>query len=440
MNPASKRIVFSCGGKGGVGKTTVASAVADYYAARGIAATLFDCDTENKQRGSLRHFFPAAEKLDIRAERGLDRFVDIALAADTPVALADLAAGSGRDTFHWFDTMFDGLAAAGVGFTAVATITSAASSVETLFTWANALGTRARYLVVKNHLAGDDFGYFEDTEPGRAFLAQAEPIVIDLKARAREIQTELDNRGLTAAQVSSADAARRGPLLNGGTGPRPRRGLRAPNRRRPRFGPSVAPPVTAPNRFPDSVYDRIASYLPTDQREMFFRYVANLRALDAGDPLIMLAEGMAVFTCVGRQVPEALGMEREKLLAEFTRLCTRHETATTNATADVRTLFAAHQKLLEQNIAAWQTKEQQTAQALDRTAKRLEETANHCIARLQAECGELHTATKEHQAAATTAQSWVARVSLESRAWPYLACTACGAIFAQAATHLIKSS
>lgn len=198
--------------------------------------------------------------------------------------------------------------------------------------------------------------------------------------------------------------------------------------------------MTAPNRFPDSVYDRIASYLPTDQREMFFRYVANLRALDAGDPLIMLAEGMAVFTCVGRQVPEALGMEREKLLAEFTRLCTRHEIATTNATADVRTLFAAHQKLLEQNIAAWQTKEQQTAQALDRTAKRLEETANHCIARLQAECGELHTATKEHQAAATTAQSWVARVSLESRAWPYLACTACGAIFAQAVTHLIKSS
>ena len=195
--------------------------------------------------------------------------------------------------------------------------------------------------------------------------------------------------------------------------------------------------MTAPNRFPDSVYDRIASYLPTDQREMFFRYVANLRALDAGDPLIMLAEGMAVFTCVGRQVPEALGAEREKLLAEFARLCTRHETATTNATADVRTLFAAHQKLLEQNIAAWQTKEQQTAQALDRTAKRFEETANHCIARIQAECGELHTATKEHQAAATAAQSWVARVSLESRALPDLGCAACGALLALTVAYLL---
>ena len=100
MNTSSKLIVFSCGGKGGVGKTTVATSVADYYATRGIAATLFDCDTENKQRGSLSHFFPAAEKLDIRAERGLDRFVDIALTADAPVALADLAAGSGRDTFQ----------------------------------------------------------------------------------------------------------------------------------------------------------------------------------------------------------------------------------------------------------------------------------------------------------------------------------------------------
>lgn len=218
MTKLSKRIVFSCGGKGGVGKTTVATAIADFYTARGIAATLFDCDTENKTRGSLSHYYPAAGKLDIRTERGLDQFIDAALSADSPVALADLAAGSGRDTFQWFDTMFEGLAATdGIRFTAVATITSAASSVESLFSWAEALRDRVRYLVVKNHVAGDDFGYFERTEPGRAFIAQAQPSVIELKARAREIQAELDNRGLTAAQAMSADAARRGPILNGGT-------------------------------------------------------------------------------------------------------------------------------------------------------------------------------------------------------------------------------
>lgn len=217
MTKQTKLIVFSCGGKGGVGKTTVATAIADYYSARGIATTLFDCDTENKQRGSLSHFFPTAEKLDIRTERGLDRFLDAALATEAPVALADLAAGSGRDTFRWFDVMFEGLVASGVRFTAVATITSSASSVESLFTWANALRDRARYLVVKNQIGGDDFGYFDNTEPGHAFIAKAGPIVIDLKARAREIQSELDNRGLTAAQALTADAGRRGPMLNGGT-------------------------------------------------------------------------------------------------------------------------------------------------------------------------------------------------------------------------------
>ncbi len=196
--------------------------------------------------------------------------------------------------------------------------------------------------------------------------------------------------------------------------------------------------MTAPNRFPDSVYDRIASYLPTDQREMFFRYVANLRALDAGDPLIMLAEGMAVFTCVGRQVPEALGVEREKLLAEFARLCTRHESANVNAVADLRALFAAQQRLLEQNLAAWHGKGQQTALALDSTAKRFEESAHRTLARLQAACGDLQATSKEHHAAATSAQAWVTRVSLETRGWPYLGCTACGALLGLAVAYLLK--
>ena len=196
--------------------------------------------------------------------------------------------------------------------------------------------------------------------------------------------------------------------------------------------------MTEPHRFPDSVFDRIGSYLPAEQCASYFRYVANLRTLNPKDELLVLAEGMVLFTCIARQVPEALGSEREKLLAEFARLCAKHETATTNATADVRTLFTSHQKLLEQNIAAWQNKEQQAAQSLDRTAKRFEETANQCATRLQAACGEFQTATKEHHAAATKAQNWVARVSLENRAWPYVACAACGALLALLAAHFLK--
>ena len=161
--------------------------------------------------------------------------------------------------------------------------------------------------------------------------------------------------------------------------------------------------MTAPARFADSVYDRIGSYLPTDQREMFFRYVAHLRTLDPGDSLLLLAEGMAVFTCISRQVPEALAGEREKLLTEFARLCAKHEASTANATADTRAMFAAQQKLLEQNIAAWHNREQQTALALDGTAKRFEDSVSKNLTRMQAACGELQAATKQHQAVALKA-------------------------------------
>ena len=193
------------------------------------------------------------------------------------------------------------------------------------------------------------------------------------------------------------------------------------------------------NRFPDSTFDRIGAYLPAEQRASYFRYVAHLRTLNPKDELLILAEGMAVFTCISRQVPEALAGEREKLIAEFARLCAKHESATTNATADVRTLFTAHQKLLEQNIATWQNKEQQTAQSLDRIAKRFEESAMQCVARLQASCGESQSATKEHHAAALKTLQLVSRVSLENRLWPCIACGAVGIVIGLLAVHLLKS-
>jgi hypothetical protein len=48
-------------------------------------------------------------------------------------------------------------------------------------------------------------------------MATAQPVIVSLRARARELQTELDNRGLTPAQMMAADVVRRGPILNGGT-------------------------------------------------------------------------------------------------------------------------------------------------------------------------------------------------------------------------------
>lgn len=198
--------------------------------------------------------------------------------------------------------------------------------------------------------------------------------------------------------------------------------------------------MTEPNRFPDSVYDRIGSYLTVEQRASYFRYLTHLRTFNPKDELLVLAEGMALFTCIARQVPDAITTEREKLLTELARIGAKHETATTNATADVRALFAAHQKLFEQNIATWQNKEQQAAQSLDRTAKRFEETANQCATRLQGACAELQAATKEHHTAATKAQQWVSRISAGNYLWPCVACGAVGALLALLIGYFMRAN
>lgn len=192
-------------------------------------------------------------------------------------------------------------------------------------------------------------------------------------------------------------------------------------------------------RFPNSIIDRIGSYLPAEERASFYRYIAHLRTFNPTDELLILAEGMSIFTCIARQVPDALATESKALLTEFARISAKHEAATANATADVRALFAAHQKLLEQNIAAWQNREQQAAQSLDRMAKRFEDSAIQCVTRLQGASVELQAATKEHHAAAMKTQNWIGRITFETRLWPHVACTASGALIALIIAHFLKS-
>jgi len=61
------------GGKGGVGKTGLMVALAEWFEANEIPFTLLDLDTENKARGSLKHFFNGSVvKVNIHTPAGLD--------------------------------------------------------------------------------------------------------------------------------------------------------------------------------------------------------------------------------------------------------------------------------------------------------------------------------------------------------------------------------
>src|SRR5437667_1184777 len=74
---AEKRVILSMGGKGGVGKTSVMAALAEWFNSNEIPVKLLDLDTENKARGSLTHSFGGnVPKVSIHTPAGLDAFVD----------------------------------------------------------------------------------------------------------------------------------------------------------------------------------------------------------------------------------------------------------------------------------------------------------------------------------------------------------------------------
>lgn len=203
---AWKRVVFSMGGKGGVGKTSVMTGLAEWFEENEIPVTMLDLDTENKAKGSLTHFFGGrVPKINIHTPAGLDAFVDI-LAEDAPAVLADMGAGAGQITHDWFDKMYPDVTDAGVVFTAVGVVTSDPASVESVLNWAAALQDRVAYVIVENNLTEHtDFTYWQDQSV--EFHKRFQPAVIRLDYRLADLENAARNYGVTLGRVANRTTA-----------------------------------------------------------------------------------------------------------------------------------------------------------------------------------------------------------------------------------------
>jgi MinD-like ATPase involved in chromosome partitioning or flagellar assembly len=207
---AEKRVILSMGGKGGVGKTSIMAALAEWFDANQIPLQLLDLDSENKARGSLAHFFnERAPKVNIHTPAGLDAFVD-RLVDGAPVILADMGAGSGQVTYDWFDKMYPDVAGAGVVFTAIGVVTSDPASVESVLAWAERLQRRVDYLIVENSIAQyTDFRYWRESAQALEFQRAFQPAVIQIDYRLPELENAARNHGVTLSEIArrATDAA-----------------------------------------------------------------------------------------------------------------------------------------------------------------------------------------------------------------------------------------
>jgi hypothetical protein len=203
VKPQTKRVVFTMGGKGGTGKTGCMLALAEWFEANQIPFTLLDLDTENKARGSLKHYFSgSARKVNIHTPAGLDAFIDH-LADGAPVILADMGAGSGQVAHEWFDTMYEDVAEQGVAFTAIGTVTSDPASVESVLSWANRLQDRVEYLIIENAATPHaELSYWQSSEAAQRFREMFQPVVISMEFRLADLENPARQHGVTLGQVA----------------------------------------------------------------------------------------------------------------------------------------------------------------------------------------------------------------------------------------------
>jgi NAD(P)-dependent dehydrogenase (short-subunit alcohol dehydrogenase family) len=196
-----KRVILTMGGKGGVGKSTAAATVAEWLIERGASITLLDLDTENKSKGSLQHFFKAAEKLNVNTPAGLDAFVD--RLEGSSILMADMGAGAGRVTHDWFDAMHEAVAEMGISFTAIGLVTDDPASVDSVLAWGAALQDRVDYLVVENSItAFAEFTYWRCSEQAQRFRDIFHPVVIRMGYRIPDLETACRNHGVTLGDVA----------------------------------------------------------------------------------------------------------------------------------------------------------------------------------------------------------------------------------------------
>lgn len=208
MTAFTKRVVFTMGGKGGVGKTGVVVALAEWFQANEIPVTLLDLDTENKARGSLKYFFNGTvTKVDVHTPAGLDAFVDH-LDNGTPIILADMGAGAGQVAAGWFDSMYEDVAATGVRFTAVGIVTPDPASVESVLAWANRLQERVEYVIVENATSAlADFTYWRSTKQANQFRQVFTPAILQMEFRLAELENPLRQHGIQLGQVAERKTA-----------------------------------------------------------------------------------------------------------------------------------------------------------------------------------------------------------------------------------------
>lgn len=180
-----KRFVIVTGDKGGVGKSTFARGLFDFYINKKFPCIGYDADTRNPQLE--RHFAPELVRcVNIFERGGADRLLTDLEETPFPLVLLDLPAQSGGyfTKFESEMSFFASLDELGYRVTMASVLNRVVDSVNVLNALQEYCGDRVDYVVVKNlFYSGDDGTRFERYNhwEGRQKLIDKNAIEIEIR-------------------------------------------------------------------------------------------------------------------------------------------------------------------------------------------------------------------------------------------------------------------
>lgn len=204
-NSTSSQIHLIGGEKGGVGKSMVSRLLAQYFIDHEIPFIGFDTD---RSHGSLLRFYAEyASPALTDSYEALDRIVETAIEQPGRRVLVDLAAQTQEPLVKWMEEsgVLDMADLSGIGVHYWHVMDAGRDSVDLLRRLLERFGQRVRYVLVKNHLRGDDFGMLERSgELERALGLGAR--VVELKKLHEAVVQKIDARNCSFWAARHANA------------------------------------------------------------------------------------------------------------------------------------------------------------------------------------------------------------------------------------------
>jgi len=202
------QIHFIGGEKGGVGKSLVARVLAQYLIDHERPFLGFDTD---KSHGALMRFYAGyASPVVVDRYESLDAIVEAAVAAPDRSILVDMAAQTQDALTQWMDdsALIELSSELGLGLTYWHVMDSGRDSVDLLKKLLDRFGSRLNYVLVQNHIRGDNFDILEMSgEKKRALELHARVINIKRLHEASMIKIDGHSSSFWSATQSTDEHA-----------------------------------------------------------------------------------------------------------------------------------------------------------------------------------------------------------------------------------------